>query len=214
MTSDRRIQELKEAVKAIDLKWISGYISSKEAHCGALWWHQDWWCWQHPVSFKRTTSQIALMCYLAATNKNNGALRVLPGSHHQSLPLHLVLPEAHAEDTNHIDQSHIAMRDYPGEVTLNLNAGDAIAIDYRLLHGTHENISDTRRDCVMLTFTPSWTDLPDNIKGHLSRHHALPFDSELPIQTAYRKDLIPYYNGVKKDLIVIRIPPRDFAVTD
>jgi ectoine hydroxylase-related dioxygenase (phytanoyl-CoA dioxygenase family) len=214
LNSEHRIVKLKEAVKAQDLKWISGYISSKEPHCGALWWHQDWWCWQHAVSFKKAPTQIALMCYLTATNENNGALRVLPGSHHKISPLHSVLPEAHAEDTNHINQDQIAMKDYSDQITLNLNAGDAIAIDYRLLHGTHENISDSRRDCVMLTFTPSWADLPNDIKGHLSRHYALPFENEFPIHVSYQNDLIPTYNGIKKDLNVNRIPPKDFIITD
>lgn len=150
-----------------------------------------------------------------STNENNGALRVLPGSHHKILPLHSMLPEAHAEDTNHINEDHIAMKDYPNQFTLSLKAGDAIAIDYRLLlHGTHENNSDKRRDCVMLTFTPSWRELPENIKGHLSRHHALPFDSELPIQTVYQNELLPNYAGIKKDLNVIRVPPHDFTITD
>lgn len=25
-------------------------ISVKEPGTPALWWHQDWWCWDHPVS--------------------------------------------------------------------------------------------------------------------------------------------------------------------
>lgn len=72
LTSEERIQKLNEAINAVDLKWIPGYMSSNDAHCGALWWHQDWWCWQHPVSFKRTTSQIALMCYLLQPMKIMG----------------------------------------------------------------------------------------------------------------------------------------------
>jgi hypothetical protein len=31
---------------------ISGYLSVKEPRTGALDWHQDWWCWDHPVSFE------------------------------------------------------------------------------------------------------------------------------------------------------------------
>lgn len=214
LNSGYRVQMLKEAIQAKDIRWISGYISIKEPHCGALWWHQDWWCWQHPVSFKKTAPQIALMCYLTPTDKSNGALRVLPSSHHKSLLLHSLLPEAHAEDANSIAQDHVAMRDHPDQVTLKLEAGDAVAIDYRLLHGTHANDSDRRRDCVMLTFTPSWTELPDDIKGHLSRHHALPFVNEFPIQTIYQKDLLPNYNGIKKDIDVVRIPPHDFSIID
>jgi ectoine hydroxylase-related dioxygenase (phytanoyl-CoA dioxygenase family) len=35
----------------------------------------------------------------------------------------------------------------PHQVTLPLASGDAVAIDYRLLHSTHANTTDTRRVC-------------------------------------------------------------------
>jgi ectoine hydroxylase-related dioxygenase (phytanoyl-CoA dioxygenase family) len=38
-----------------------------------------------------------------------------------------------------LDPENPAMRNYPEQVTLKLQAGDAVAIDYRLLHGTHAN---------------------------------------------------------------------------
>ncbi|MBD0332253.1 MAG: phytanoyl-CoA dioxygenase family protein [Chitinophagaceae bacterium] len=211
---DKRIQMLKKAVAAKDLKWVSGYVSTKDAFSPALWWHQDWWCWQHDISIKRTTAQIAVMCYLTPTSKQNGALRVLPGSHHRSTGLHAFLPEAHATAANQIQQEHPAMSDYPGQITLNLNAGDAVAIDYRLLHGTHGNASAIRRDCVMLTFAPSWQDLPADIKGHLIDHYALPFIDELPVQTPYPKDLLPTFYGIRKDLELNRMAPSEFECTE
>jgi hypothetical protein len=36
-----RIELLRDALTAKDLKWISGYISVKNACSPALWWHQD-----------------------------------------------------------------------------------------------------------------------------------------------------------------------------
>jgi len=172
LQSQRRVQVLQDAVGAKDLKWISGYVSIKEPQSGALWWHQDWWCWQHPASFQKPASQIAVMCYLTSTTTQTGALRVLPHSHHKSSPLHAFLPEAHARAAHQIAPDPVAMNDHPDQTTLNLEAGDAVAIDYRLLHGTHPNASLKRRDCVLLTFTPSWCDLPDDLKGHLISHQA------------------------------------------
>ncbi|MBD0288354.1 MAG: phytanoyl-CoA dioxygenase family protein [Flavisolibacter sp.] len=214
LKSEYRIRLLKEAVAAHDLKWISGYISIKDAYSPPLWWHQDWWCWQHNVSFKKATSQIALMCYLDSTNEQNGALRVLPRSHHKTTALHAFLPEAHTDLSNQIKQEHIAMSDHKEQITLNLNPGDAVAIDYRLLHGTHENATANRRDCVMLTFTPSWKELPNDIKGHLINHHALPFSDELPVQTVYQKELLPTFDGMRKDLNINRIPPIEFEIAE
>jgi ectoine hydroxylase-related dioxygenase (phytanoyl-CoA dioxygenase family) len=132
---------LAEVVDAGDLKWISGYISIKEATSPPLWWHQDWWSWDYTVSFEPSAPQIALLCYLQATDEQNGALRVLPGSHHRSSTIHGQLPEPHGSEMEALEPGHVAMRDHPNQVTLRLEAGDAVAIDYRLLHGTHANAS-------------------------------------------------------------------------
>lgn len=213
LESERRITELKEAAEANDLKWISGYISIKEPHSPPLWWHQDWWCWQHDISFKKDTTQMALLCYLTNTNEYNGALKVLPGSHRQKTKLHSLLPEAHTDKANKIKQQHAAMNNQKGQITLRMNAGDAVIIDYRLLHATHSNESALRRDCVLLSFTPSWKLLPDDIKGHLINHLALPNKNEIPFKANYESDLLPTFNGARNDLEVNRVPPREFEMT-
>src|SRR5262249_28320217 len=84
LASVPRVQTIRDAVGAGDLRWISGYVSLKEPHSGPLPWHQDWWCWDHPVSFRRPAPQVAVLCYLAPTDREHGALRVLPESHVRS----------------------------------------------------------------------------------------------------------------------------------
>jgi hypothetical protein len=44
----QRMRLLRDLLRANDLKWLSGYVSIKAAHSPALWWHQDWWCWDIP----------------------------------------------------------------------------------------------------------------------------------------------------------------------
>src|SRR3954465_8199227 len=132
---------LAAALRAHDLRWISGYVSVKDAQSEALQWHQDWWCWDHPVSFRAEATQVAVMIYLSDTSPRTAALRVKPGTHHGS--------ETHEP------------------VTLAMRAGDAVACDYRLLHGTHPNDAEARRDCLILNFAPSWSSLPDEIRAHL-----------------------------------------------
>jgi ectoine hydroxylase-related dioxygenase (phytanoyl-CoA dioxygenase family) len=212
LKSNYRIHLLKEATEARDLKWISGYVSIKDAYSPPLWWHQDWWCWQHPISFKKATSQIALMCYLTSTTEQNGALRVLPRSHHNRTDLHACIPEVHTDAANESKQGQIAMSNHNDQITLNLNAGDAVALDYRLLHGTHANTTAIRRDCIILTFTPSWKELPEDIRGHLINHHALPLDTEFPDKKMYPIQLLPTFVGQRKDLEVNRIPPYQFDI--
>ena len=213
LSSERKAQVLSEALNADDPKWISGYVSIKEAHSPPLWWHQDWWCWDHVVSYRRSAAQVATLCYLSETNSQNGALRVLPGSHLRSAPIHAVLPEAHDNAAIDLRPGNIAMSDLSDQVTLCLRPGDAVAVDYRLLHGTHGNASDARRDCVILTFTPSWRQLPDDIKAHLIDHPAQPSESEVPHSSMFSK-LLPTFNGPRQSLPVNRNAPAKFEVGD
>ena len=210
--SDRRMARLRDVVDAEDLRWISGYLSLKAPRSPALWWHQDWWCWDHPASLAPEPSQVAVLCYLADTDNRNGALRVLPGSHRTSTPLHALVEEAHAEDAGELAPTHPAMSDHPGQVTLALRAGDAVVIDYRLLHGTHANATEARRDCVLLTFAPSWCALPPDIRGHLIRHPALPADDEPGPDRPWAERLLPRHDGPRRDLRLNRVAPRDFAI--
>jgi hypothetical protein len=133
LTCGRRIQHLSEVVDAHDLRWISGYISSKEPHSPPLWWHQDWWCWDHEVSYHRAATQVAVLCYLDDMSEHFGALRVLPGSHLKSTPLHRILPEAHGKMAGDLEAGHLAFSDAVGQITPRVNPGDAVALDYAFL---------------------------------------------------------------------------------
>jgi hypothetical protein len=210
LSSQLRRRRLREAAQAEDLRWISGYVSLKEAHTPALWWHQDWWCWDHPVSYSRAAAQVAVLCYLTHTDEGNAALRVLPGSHHAWTELHQHLPEAHA--TGNVPSSHPAMRDYDEQVTLRLQAGDAVVMDYRLLHGTHPNTTGERRDGVLLNFTPSWRGLTTDMRGHLIQQPGLPAPGEDPDTASWARELLPAHGGPVGDLPLNRHPPAGFAI--
>lgn len=208
-----RVARLRERVAASDLRWISGYVSIKEPRTPPLWWHQDWWCWDHPVSFRAAPAQLALLIYLGDTDSGNGALRVLPGSHLRSSPIHARLPEAHGEAAAELDAAHPALADLPGQVTLSLRAGDAVVLDYRLLHGTHENASELRRDALLLTFAPSWVQLPEDLRGHLIEHPALPSEEESGRARACgHAELLPEWNGPRVTLALNRDAPKQFEI--
>jgi ectoine hydroxylase-related dioxygenase (phytanoyl-CoA dioxygenase family) len=210
--SDRRMRRLSSALGAADLRFISGYVSVKNGPSGPLWWHQDWWCWDHPVTRRAAASQVAILCYLSDTDHDSAALRVLPGTHHRSVALHADLPEAHGRQADQLDATHPAMSDHPEQLTLACHAGDAVALDYRLLHGTHPNRSRARRDALILTFAPDWRTLPDDIRAHLIRHPALPGPGE---QTTPELAVgLPDYAGRPRDLTLRREAPARFAVRD
>lgn len=213
LASEPRIQKLRDVLRPHDLKWLSGYISTKPPHSPPLWWHQDWWCWDHPISYQRSASQVAVLCYLTDTSPGNGALRLLPGSHHASTPIHGILPEPHGDRANALPANHAAMADCPGQKTISVQAGDAVVIDYRLLHGTHANETPSRRDCILLSFIPSWRTLPSDIKAHLIAHPALPSETEVSSRsTCSYRCLFPQFNGTPASLPVNRLPPANFYV--
>jgi len=194
-----------------DMRWISGYVSTKEPHTPALWWHQDWWCWDHPVALRPAPAQVLLLCYLTDTDSRNGALRLLPGSHRASSSLHAALPAAHAKGAR-LPPAHVALSDQPGQVTLSASAGDAVVIDYRLLHSTHPNSSSQRRDCLLLSFTPSWCTLDTDIRAHLIQHLAQPTRDEHPPRRSWHAELLPTFDDVRADLALSRDAPARFAV--
>jgi ectoine hydroxylase-related dioxygenase (phytanoyl-CoA dioxygenase family) len=212
LDSDRRANALVQAVGAEDLRWISAYVSVKNARSAALWWHQDWWCWDHQVSYRPSAVQVAVLCYLNDTTARNGALRVLPGTHHKSIALHAALPEAHAHDHSGVQYGHVAMRDHRDQVTFELRAGDAVVVDYRPLHGTHPNSSDERRDCLLLSFAPSWRSLPTDVRAHLIRHPSLPSGAERPDPLSWPVKLLPKFGGRPRDLHLNRAAPAEFEM--
>jgi hypothetical protein len=195
-----RVERIRNAVEGDDFRWISGYISIKEARSAALPWHQDWWCWDHPVSFESAAPQVALLCYLSRTDAEHGALRLVPRSHYDYTDLHAQLAAADAAN------SKLPLGDEQEQLTLAVDAGDAVVIDYRLLHGTHPNPAGSRRDCVLLSFAPTWRDLPEDVRGHLISHPAQPTAGERP--PAWLRDLRPTFTGVRRDLPLNRVRPR------
>jgi hypothetical protein len=208
-----RINRLTAAIAAPDLKWLSAYVSTKPAFTPPLCWHQDWWAWNDALSFNRPAPQVAVLIYLSETTPQNGALRLLPGSHRASCDLHASLPEPHSSSANSLAVGHPAMSDHPEQVTPCLRAGDAVVIDYRLLHGTHANKSSSRRDCVLLSFIPDWTNFPSELKEHVSAHPALPTAGETAEMSGLPfVDVLPRFAGRPVDIRINRVPPPLFAI--
>ena len=215
LRSERHMRSLRASLGDSDLKWLSGYVSTREPRTLALWWHQDWWCWDHPISYRRAATQVAVLCYLSDTDTDSGALRVLPGSHHVGMAAHRLLPEPHGNVADELPPDHPALADLPGQRTIRLQAGDAVALDYRLLHGTHANDTCRRRDRLLLSFIPAWDDLPMGMKAHLIQHHALPGEAEAEsVSASGYAEMLPRFDGLRVSLPINRVPPAWFTVSD
>jgi len=171
---------------ASDLRWISGYISVRPPCSGPLPTHQDWWCWRHEVTYERRPTQLAVLCYLDRLDSANAALIVKPRSHHGPGEEETIVP---------------------------VDAGDVVVLDYRLLHGTTANETNVSRDCLLLTFTPSWRELPLEVRGHLISHSALPRADERATGWWSASGLLLDFAGPPADLTLDRERPAGFAVS-
>lgn len=210
------LPRLREALAGLgfdDVRWLSAYLISKPPHSAPLWWHQDWWAWDDPVSYAAFPPQLFAMIYLRDVQTANGALRVIPGSHRAVHCLAHQLPEAHGAEINSADLDSLAHCRRNDEVTVELEAGDVVFGDVRLLHATHPNRSARRRTCLTLWFLPSWERLPERIRAYVVGHPSLP-----PAGWWTRPDhgldpaivaMLPRYEGTARPAEYRRRPPRN-----
>ena len=185
-----------EAVGYSRPKWWSAFLLSKPPHAPPLYWHQDWWAWDDPVSASETPPQVFLMYYLTDTSPENGCLRVIPGTHRRRIALHDELPPAHSDETYFANVDTPLFQRHPEEVSIPVKAGDLVVGDARVLHAAHANRTDERRTCLTLWYLPDYEGLPDSIKAVAGRRAPLQppdwWEKEIgkPVEP-----LIPYYNG-------------------
>ena len=148
-------------------RFSSGYVISKPPGGPALFWHQDWWGWQHAISREDRIAQVALFLYLTDTTRENGCLRLIPGSHRRPHPLH-DLVDAHdptlAEVKNPDDVAFASRAD---EIDVPVSAGDVVVVDARLIHGAHPNRSDRERTNITLWWHPDYEGLPATIRARI-----------------------------------------------
>lgn len=207
--SSARLDKIRLACDATDLRFISAYVSLKRANSPAMGWHQDWWCWDHPISHQSRAAHIAVICYLGGADRHTGALRVLPGSHLRPAHLHNRIPEAHSAEARALAPDHPAMLAVNGEQAIEVEPGDAVLLDYRVLHGTYPNASVERRDAVLMSFAPDWSSLPADVRDHLEQQPALPFPSERSTMSEAERALFPPSSGAGRSLPVNRTPTFD-----
>jgi len=150
-----------------DPRFSSGYVISKPPHSPALFWHQDWWAWDDPVSYQDTIAQVFLFYYLTDTRVENGCPRVVPGSHRRRHPLH-DQPPAHGEDLSRVvDPDNTVYQSVEGETPVEVAAGSVVVGDARLLHGTYPNRSGEERTLITLWYHPDFSALPGPIRARI-----------------------------------------------
>lgn len=148
--------------------YTNGYVISKPGGSPRLFWHYDWFAWDDPSAFAEAPPQVFAMYYLSDTRRENGCLRVIPGSHRRHDELHDLLKEPHGADLMLMtDPDDVAFSDRPNEADVPVEAGDLIVGDARLLHAAHANGTGARRTLITLWYQPDPQSLPESVRAHL-----------------------------------------------
>lgn len=190
-----------------DPKWWSGYLLSKPPLGPPLYWHQDWWAWDHPRSADPHLLQAFLMYYLTDTTRENGCLRVIPGSHARRVDLHELLPPAHSEETYEAPLDSPIFSHHTQEIDVPVKAGDLVVGDARLLHAAHANQTNQRRSLLTLWYFPDYESLPEVLRAFIARKKPLdPPDWWEGEAGKVVEPLIPYYTGDAEPAKWNRVP--------
>lgn len=162
-----------ESLKSLgftSVRYWSGYVIAREPRTESAYWHQDWIFWGEKESRDKYPHQLFLMYYLTNTNKKNGCLRVIPGSHHKRCSAH-DSKSGHDSDARHEDPKTSSAYDrHPREIDVPIKSGDLLIGDARILHSTNSNETDRRRTVMTLWFLPRYNELSDIIKRGFSHH--------------------------------------------
>ena len=150
-------------------------LLSKPAYGPPLYWHQDYMNWNSPEAATPWPTVIFLSYYMTDTTRQNGCLRVIPGTHRKRIDLHGTLPDAHGSEIQAIeDLDDPVFMDREDAIDVPLKAGDLIIADARLMHGAWPNRTAQRRTLVLAWHRvfpfpepPSWWrgDIPDAVKN-------------------------------------------------
>ncbi len=190
-------------------KWWSSFLLSKPPHAPPLYWHQDWWAWDDPVSASPVPAQVFLMYYLTDTTPENGCLRVIPGTHYRRNPLHDLLPPAHTRETYEANPASVIFSQRPDEVDVPVRAGDLLIGDARILHAAHPNNTDRHRTLLTLWYFPDYDSLPEPIQAYVARKKPLePPDWWEGQAGKLMEPLIPSYSGSAAPAVWNRMPGK------
>ena len=176
------------------VRYLSGFIISREPRTKAAYWHQDWMYWDEPESADPLPVKVFLMYYLVDTSPANGCLRVIPGSHRSRYPQHEY--DGHDTEIRYEDpDTSIKYADAAGQIDVPIRAGDLLIGDSRVLHAPRANRTDRRRMVLTMWYLPRWDDLSERMQASYSVGHGA-LTAGVPNATLERlRPLLPRYSG-------------------
>ena len=149
-------------------KWGAGHLTSRPGYSPPQFWQQDWWGWSNGVSYHEKPLGLSFVYNLSDIEPKSGCLRVIPGSHRVWHELHS-LPVVQDKKQSWSDyRENIASRSHTDEVALNVNAGDLVIMDNRLLHSAYANTGNEERNLLTLLYLPEFERMPASIQHRCS----------------------------------------------
>ncbi len=164
--SDRSALNILESLGAKSIRYSDSYLFHKFPENLATFWHQDWWCWNESQSYADAAPQIGLLYFLQDTTDKNAALRVIPGSHKKYSNLHKIFLQSNKASLRAAEDPESEIyQDHKDQITVEVQAGDVIAIDARLLHGSHSNRTSSASDLITSWYYPNYDQLSPAIRS-------------------------------------------------
>lgn len=184
-----------------DVQFSRAYLVSKPPHSPPLFWHQDCTVWSgEPRTYSEITPQLFAMFYLTDTTRENGCLRVIPGSHRRRHQLHDLIGTAHTAETRRMDDpGSLLYAEFEDQVDVLARAGDLVLGDGRALHASHANRSDHERTVMTVWYHPMFSELQESTQAQISNLAQAEFefwpqaakDAIGPLAANYRGSAIP-----------------------
>lgn len=183
-----------------DCRFWSAYLINKPAHSPQLFWHQDCIMWDDPRAYSHRAPMLFLMYYLTDTSRENGCLRVLPGTHRKRHLLHELIPVAHTEEVRRMaDPENPIYGTFEGEIDVPVKAGDLILGDARMFHASHPNQTDRDRTVITIWYHPWYHELSEATQAWITlngrkMHEGWPsaaLDRLMPVLGDYHGDQSP-----------------------
>jgi len=135
-------------------QWGGQFFLKEPKDGSVVPWHQDAQYW--PLKPAKT---VTVWLALYDTNEENGAMKIVKGSHKKGIYKHRINEAKHLVLDQEVPDEEIDEKDV---ISLNLKAGQISLHDDGLLHGSLANNSDRRRCGITMRFAPV------NVKADLS----------------------------------------------
>ncbi|MDF2096724.1 phytanoyl-CoA dioxygenase family protein [Aquibaculum arenosum] len=129
-------------------------LTAKEPRVGGAWeWHQDYGYWYYNGCLR--PNMLSCMIALDRTDRTNGCLQIVKGSHHlgriDHVPVSSKQNAADPERMEHILEKHEV-------VYCELDPGDAVIFHCNALHRSDQNRSDKRRWTLLICYNAASND--------------------------------------------------------